>query len=99
MAKWDALLNTNRVLNDATRRQMWTPVRLADGTTYGFGWHAETRNGRQVMWHGRGLPGFASYFGRFVEDRLSVIVLANGDDVDLIAVAHGLADLHLSSSR
>jgi D-alanyl-D-alanine carboxypeptidase len=101
IAKWDALLYTNRILSDATRRQMWTTVRLTDGTTYpyGFGWHADTRNGHRIVWHGGGLPGFASYFGRFVEDRLSVIMFANGNDVDLIAVAHGLADLYLSSSK
>lgn len=100
IAKWDALLYSDGVLSDASKRQMWLPVRLNDGTTYpyGFGWHAETRNGHRVVWHGGGLPGFASYFGRFVDDHLSVIVFANGDDVDLVAVAHGVENLYLSAT-
>ena len=100
LAKWDAALNTDRILSERSRREMWTPVRLNDGTTYpyGFGWHTETlRDGRRVVWHGGGLPGFTSYYARFLDDRLSVIVLVNGDDVDLPSVARGLSDLHLKT--
>ena len=40
LAKWDAVLYTDKILSDSTRRQMWTPVTLNDGTShpYGFGW-------------------------------------------------------------
>jgi len=100
MAKWDAVLNTDLVLSRETRHEMWTPVRLAGESThpYGFGWHVETRKGHRVVWQGGGLPGYASYFGRFLDDHLSVIMFANGDDVDLIAVGHGVADLYLPAS-
>ena len=39
LAKWDAVLNTDRILTESTRRQMWTPVTLNDGSSgpYGFG--------------------------------------------------------------
>jgi CubicO group peptidase (beta-lactamase class C family) len=99
LARWDALLDTDRILTEASRREMWTPVRLSDGTTYpyGFGWHAETRDGRRVVWHGGGLPGFTSYFGRWLDERVTVILLTNGDDVDVAAVASGLANLYLKS--
>lgn len=101
LAKWDALLYTSTVLSDASRQQMWAPVALSDGTThpYGLGWHSETtRRGGRAIWHGGGLPGFASYFGRF-DDRLTVILLTNGNDVDMVAVANGLADLYLKLQR
>jgi CubicO group peptidase (beta-lactamase class C family) len=100
LAKWDALLNTDRILTQSSRRQMWTPVRLNDGTAYpyGFGWHTDTqKDGRRVIWHGGGLPGFASYFARYLDDRVSVIVLTNGDDVDLAAVGRGLSDAYLKT--
>jgi CubicO group peptidase (beta-lactamase class C family) len=100
LAKWDALLNTDRILTVSSRRQMWAPVRLNDGTTYpyGFGWHTDTRkDAGRVIWHGGGLPGFTSYFARHLDDRVSVIVLANGDDVDLAAVGRGLADAYLKA--
>jgi CubicO group peptidase (beta-lactamase class C family) len=100
LAKWDALLNTDRILTEPSRRQMWTPVRLNDGTTspYGFGWHVEPRkDGHTMVWHGGGLPGFSSYFGRNLDDRVSVLVLVNGDDVDIAAVARGLLDVYLKA--
>ena len=102
MAKWDALLYTNKVLTEASRREMWTPVRLSDGAThpYGFGWYTMTqKNGRKVMWHGGSLPGFRAYYGRFPDERVSLILLANGDDVDVATVAHGLADLYLTQKQ
>ena len=100
LAKWDALLDTDGILTERSRREMWTPVRLNDGSTYpyGFGWHAETaKDGRRLVWHGGGLPGFASYFGRFLDNGVSVIVLVNGDDVDVASVARGLAARYLRS--
>jgi hypothetical protein len=45
--------------------------------------------------HGGGLPGFASEFMKYVDDRLTVIVLTNGDDVDLPSIAGGVASLYL----
>ena len=76
---------------------MWTPARLNDGTAvdYGFGWTVRTLNGRRVVSHGGGLPGFVSQFVRFVDDGLTVAVLTNGDDVDVGSVAMGVAMLHL----
>lgn len=98
LAQWDAVLYGNSVLSETMRQQMWAPVQLQDGTThpYGFGWHTQTRAGRRVVWHGGGLPGYASYLARFVDDRVTVIVLANGDDADLIAIGNVLADLYFA---
>ena len=43
------------------------------------------------MWHTGGPPGYASYFGRFLDDGVTIVVLVNGNDADLIALGHGLA--------
>jgi D-alanyl-D-alanine carboxypeptidase len=96
LAKWDAMLYTDRILSETTRRLMWTPVRLTDGTPapYGFGWHVHAGKGPTRVWHGGGMPGFAAHFARFADDRLSVIALANGDDVDLFSVVSGVARLY-----
>jgi hypothetical protein len=51
-----------------------------------------------MIWHGGGLPGYSSYFGRFLDDHLTVIVLANGDDADLVAMGHGLAQAYFAQS-
>jgi D-alanyl-D-alanine carboxypeptidase len=102
LAKWEALLYSDTILTAASRRDMWAPVQLSDGAThpYGFGWHAvTTKNGRSIVWHGGGLPGFTSYFGRFINERVTVILLTNGGDVDAAGVANGVADLYLKGKQ
>ncbi len=97
LAKWDAQLSTTRILHADSRRQMWAPVRLKDGTTapYGFGWHIDTWSGRARIRHGGGLPGFISEFARFEDERLTIIALANGDDVDLPSIVSGIGAFYL----
>lgn len=97
LVKWDRQLSMNTVLNDASRRQMWTPVRLSNGTThpYGFGWELGEVKGHRRVGHGGSLPGFRSDISRYPDDRLTVIVLMNADDVDRGAVVQGIADLYL----
>lgn len=96
LAKWDALLYTDRILTEADRRQMWTPVQLNGGTSapYGFGWHVDSAGPHTRLWHGGGMPGFTSQFVRFVDQALTVVVLANGDDADLPSIANGVAALY-----
>jgi D-alanyl-D-alanine carboxypeptidase len=100
LAKWEARLFTDTPLPEATRRDMWTPVTLTDGTThpYGFGWGLERLNGRRQIRHGGSLPGFISEYARFPDDRLSVIVLMNTDDADVRALARGVAALYLEQA-
>ena len=100
LAKWEARLYTDTPLPDATRRDMWTPVTLTDGTThpYGFGWALEPLNGRRQVHHGGSLPGFISEYARFVDDGVSVIVLMNMDDGDVRGLARGVAALYLQDA-
>ena len=98
LARWDALLYTDRILTDVSRRAMWSRTRLNDGGTaaYGLGWHVDTGAGkRQRIWHGGGLPGFTSHFVRYINEGLTVIALSNGDDSDMGAIANGVAALYL----
>ena len=98
LAKWDAVLRTEDVLRDSTRRQMWVPVRLNDGATYpyGFGWQLGSLDGNRMVHHGGGMPGFRAGFARFVDRGLTVIVLMNLDDVDLDAIVRGVAKVYLN---
>jgi D-alanyl-D-alanine carboxypeptidase len=100
LAKWEARLFTDTPLPEATRRDMWTPVTLTDGTThpYGFGWGLEPLNGRRQVRHGGSLPGFISEYARFVDDGVSVIVLMNTDDADVRGLARGVAALYLQEA-
>jgi len=46
----------------------------------------------------RRAAAFASYVGRF-DDRVRLIMLTNGNDVNAIAVGKGIADLSLASAH
>jgi CubicO group peptidase (beta-lactamase class C family) len=101
LAKWDAMLHTEGVLRASTRDQMWTPVKLNDGTSspYGFGWYVGEVRGHKVVYHSGGMLGFRAQFARFVDDRLSIVVVMNLDDVDIESIWRGIAALHLPAAR
>jgi CubicO group peptidase (beta-lactamase class C family) len=99
MAKWDSALYTNRLLRPESFAQMWTPVRLNDGTTspYGFGWRVTTANGHRLIEHGGAWQGFTMQISRYVDDRLSVVVFTNldEDNSDPGRIAHGIASYYI----
>src|SRR6185503_3420178 len=53
LARWDAALYRDDVLTRASREAMWTPAKLTDGTTagYGFGWFVGSLWGHRWVGH------------------------------------------------
>ena len=101
LARWDAVLSTDSVLKEPTRTAMWTPVTFNNGSAglYGFGWHTNRPGNRRQVWHSGGLPGFSAQFHRYLDDRISVIVLMNSDDVDDETILAGVANLYLPDRK
>jgi CubicO group peptidase (beta-lactamase class C family) len=97
LAKWDAALYTDKVHKQSVRDQMWTPGKLNDGKPYeyGFGWQLETVAGHKLVSHGGSLPGFRASILRFVNDKLTVVVLTNSDNANPRDVALGVAALYI----
>ena len=96
MAKWDAALYTERVLRRSTLEQMWTPATLNNGksTEYGFGWVVQTMRGHRCISHGGAhVTGFRSTISRFVDDRLTVVLLANSVEVGIDRLAQQVAGI------
>ncbi len=100
MARWDAALYTERLLKRSSLEVMWTPARLNDGQpaggydegmTYGFGWALGTQAGHRTIEHGGSWQGFKAHIARYVNDRLTVVVLANLAEAKPGVIAHGLA--------
>ena len=93
MAKWDKALTDGKLLKKESYTQMWSPTRLKDGKMekYGFGWSVGDRNGHREIGHGGGIQGFSTYIGRYPEDKLTVIVLANSDQANAQALANEVA--------
>ena len=100
LARWEAMLYRDEVLTRATREAMWTPVRLTDGTTfgYGYGWMLDSLDGHRQIHHGGTLPGFRAMMARFPDDSLTVIVLTNSSRAQPEQIAAGVAKLYFTGS-
>jgi D-alanyl-D-alanine carboxypeptidase len=79
LARWQAALDKDGFLSAESRRRMWTPVALPDGTAtrYGFGWGIWSYEGHAVVEHGGAINGFVSANMRWPDDHVYVAVLSN----------------------
>jgi len=103
LGKWDAALYTEKLLKRASFEQMWTPVKLKDGKThpYGFGWFLNEANGRRLIEHDGAWQGFTMNISRYVDDRLTVIVMTNLDEDHCKPdrIAHGVAGMYVAGLK
>ena len=108
LAKWDRALTHHTLLSEAEMKPAITPVKVADGSVqepdgtpaaYGFGWFLNPYRDHPRMWHYGETVGFRTTIQRFVEDKLTVIVLCNRDDLVPANLALKVADLFLSQGR
>lgn len=101
LAKWDAALYTDKLLKKETLNQMWSPVQLATGKPYpyGFGWDITSINGHKLVEHGGAWQGFTTQISRYTDDRFTLIVLTNLDSEHSRPdkIAHDVASLYNSA--
>ena len=100
LAKWDAALYTEKLLKRSSLEQMWTVARLNDGKPnsghYGFGWEIEKVHGHRMIGHGGSWQGFKTQISRYVDDKLTVVVLANLAEAEPGKIAEHVAEIYLS---
>lgn len=87
LLRWDQALYTDRLVSRRTRDEMFTPYRNG----YGYGWEIGTRFGRKTIAHSGSDGGFSSYILRFPDDRVTVIILGNGDRMSAAKAAIDLS--------
>jgi len=99
LSKWDAALYTEKLLKRSSLKQMWTIAMLKNGEPnsghYGFGWSILTKSSHRVLDHGGAWQGFRSHISRYVDDKLTVVVLANLDSADTGKITDHIAELYL----
>jgi D-alanyl-D-alanine carboxypeptidase len=93
MIKWDAALSTETLLKKPALELLWTRAKLTKGAPadYGMGWGITKVNGHRLVSHAGGIPGFSTVISRFLDDKLTVIVLTNSDNGNADALARGIA--------
>ena len=103
LAKWDAALYTDKLLKPASLEQMWTPVKLNDGKPnsdhYGFGWFINNVHGHPVIEHAGAWQGFTTNISRYVDDKLTVVVLTNLEGAEPSDISHHVAGLYIPALR
>jgi len=100
LAKWDAALYTEKLLKRYSLDQMWTVVKLNSGQpnsgNYGFGWEITSSHGHRLIDHDGAWQGFKTQISRYVDDKLTVVVLANLAEADPGKIAEHVAVLYLN---
>ncbi len=96
MAKWDAALYSEKLLKKSSLDLMWTPAKLNDEKTvpYGFGWMLGEMRGHRVVQHGGVWQGFSAHIVRYIDKKLTVIVLTNLAATAAGTIANGVAALY-----
>lgn len=94
LARWDANLTDDRLTDGWLPRQLLTRGRLSDGTEVHYAWgvSVRTHRGLAIVSHGGSFPGWASKMVRFPEHGVTVIVLANEEELDASALTFRIAD-------
>jgi CubicO group peptidase (beta-lactamase class C family) len=103
LAKWDAALYTEKLLKRSSLDEMWTPTKLKNGRPnnagYGFGWEIEEHHGHHVVSHTGSWQGFKTAIARYINDQLTVVVLANLAEAKPGAIADHVADMYLADAK
>jgi CubicO group peptidase (beta-lactamase class C family) len=100
MILWDKVLREkNIILKKENWELLWQPfIKTSDDVTskeyYGFGWSINELNGRKVVQHGGSNIGFRSYYTRFVNDGLSIIIMTNTDEANPAAIVRALSEYY-----
>jgi len=93
--RWDQALYTEQLVSQDLLDLMFTPhAKLpVTGLSYGYGWYIGEMNNHNVVGHGGGIEGFATEIRRYIDDKVTIIVISNRDSTgvgniaDLIAQA------------
>lgn len=102
LAKWDASLDTDKILSKASRDQMWAPSALVEKAptytiNYGLGWFLSDFNGHPKVYHTGSMASFRTDYLRFTNDKLTVIVLTNlgENDANPETISRTIADMYV----
>jgi D-alanyl-D-alanine carboxypeptidase len=107
LARWDETLEQHTLLSEGDMQPALVAAMLSDGShpkwprdsdraegtevPYGFGWFLDPYRGHARMWHYGDTRGFHTYIERFIDDRVTIVVLCNRTDIDPEAMAEKIA--------
>jgi hypothetical protein len=102
MGKWDAALSSGRLLKRSSLDLMWTATKGAeagtgvDGVGYGCAWYLNGIPGHRIA---MSAGGDATIYSRYLDDKLTIIILTNCLGSHPQSMAEDIAPMYLSSSK
>jgi CubicO group peptidase (beta-lactamase class C family) len=98
LARWDANFDDDQITGGWLPERLTTRGALSDGTPihYAWGLSIRTHRGLPIVSHGGNFPGWESKMVRFPSTATTVIVLANGEELDVSSMAFDLAEQALA---
>jgi D-alanyl-D-alanine carboxypeptidase len=97
LCRYDQALRTSSLISKTSMAEAFTSghTNRGDSTNYGFGWRLGVQNGISFADHEGDWNGFRSYICYCLDRPLSVFVLSNHPEVDLLEVADAAFDAYL----
>lgn len=94
LAKWDIALSTGKIIKPSSMNEMYAPAKLNNGETfdYGSGWAIHKRSRHNSVGHS---GGYSAAYERFLDDKITVIVLTNLSGADPDSLVDGIAAIYI----
>ena len=89
MLVWDRALYTEKLVSKKSIEKMFAPFH----GDYAYAWFVRKEFNHPSQAHGGGINGFSTYYARYPEDRVCVVVLANQETSAATKIARELARL------
>jgi len=85
---WDQALYTEKLCTKELLEKAFTSIK---GYNYGYGWRIKEQDRRKLVFHPGAIDGFSNFIGRYINDRVSIILLNNIGHVSARKIAETLA--------
>ena len=86
---WDQALDTEQLIPQAYLNKMFTPhvsIPNTEGWFYGYGWNIGQERGHPIISHGGSINGFVAMNARYPKEQITIIVLSNQQNTDVVLI-------------
>lgn len=92
---FDQALYGDLLLDQEYQEIMYTPQFAADGSggSYGLGWQLSENEDHRWVGHSGSINGFRVFLGRYLDDRVTIILLSNIETEDIGPIIGGLEQI------
>ncbi|MBS1977574.1 MAG: beta-lactamase family protein [Bacteroidetes bacterium] len=97
LEKWNTLLSTHAIGGDRVYQERIRRGRLTEGKeiSYASGLVVEDFHGFQSISHSGATAGYRAWLAWYPEKKISVVVLSNASNADVVGLGHRIASIYL----